>query len=154
MPRYTTVTMQIPAIFWHRDWAWEEERTNTRQRLQSFQTLELGNQRRREASGGTGERLRLRVPRWLEPVAALAVSNVEVVPDDRKHHGVFAIQEAAVLDGLVADFRQDVGRPPSVPAQSMPGLWLHTGLRTTDYGLRRLIFGRRSTPGRYGFSGT
>jgi len=44
--------MQIPAIFWHRDGAWEEERTNTRQRLQSFQTLELGKTNGREASGG------------------------------------------------------------------------------------------------------
>ena len=52
VPRYRTVTIQIPAIFWHRDKAWEEERTNTRQRLQSFQTLELGTATEEKASGG------------------------------------------------------------------------------------------------------
>ena len=75
----------------------------------------------------------LRMPYRLEPVASVAVPDVEVVADDWKHHWMFAIQEAAVFNRLIADLRQDIWRPPPVPAKTMRGFWLHNGLRTTDY---------------------
>ena len=38
-----------------------------------------------------------------EVVAPVAVPHVELVADDRKKHGVSAVQEVPVLDGVEAD---------------------------------------------------
>ena len=55
----------------------------------------------------------------------LAITNVEVVPDDREPHWVGAIEQLAVFHGLEAEIGQDVRRAPSVPAQAMSVFGLH-----------------------------
>jgi hypothetical protein len=56
-------------------------------------------------------------PARLERVAALTVTDVETISNDRKHHGVRAEQKLAVLDGLVVHVRLRVRSAVAVPAK-------------------------------------
>jgi hypothetical protein len=55
----------------------------------------------------------------LERVAALAVTDIETISNDRKHHWVCAEQELAVFDRLVVHVGQHVRRAVAVPANSV-----------------------------------
>jgi hypothetical protein len=55
----------------------------------------------------------------LERVAALAVTDIETIPDDGKHHRVRAEQELAVFDSLVVHIGQHLRGAVAVPAQSV-----------------------------------
>ena len=44
-----------------------------------------------------------------------------------------AIQEVAVFNRLEVQFRQDVGRAPSVPTETVPGLRRQTGRIAHDW---------------------
>jgi len=69
----------------------------------------------------------------LEVVAAVAVANVELVPDEREQHGMRAIEQLAVFNRLEVQFRQDVRRAPSVPAQAVPGFRRKAGRVAHDW---------------------
>ncbi len=59
-----------------------------------------------------------------EVVAADAVPDVELVADDRKEHGMGAVQEVPVLDGVEADVGRKFRRSPPVPAGTVKVLGL------------------------------
>src|SRR5262245_9079591 len=62
-------------------------------------------------------------------VALDAVSNVELIADDWKPHGMSAVQETTVLDCVETDVGGDVSRPSAVPTGPMPRFRrLRTGL--------------------------
>lgn len=84
--------------------------------------------------GGVG-----RPPR-LEVVAAIAVADVELVPDEREQHGMRAVEQLAVFNRLEVQFRQDVRRAPSVPAETVPGFRRKAGRVTHgwEYTMRAL----------------
>src|SRR5262249_37845791 len=54
-----------------------------------------------------------------EVLAGLAVVHVELVADDRKPHGMGAVQQLTVLNGVEPDVGRNLRRPPSVPAGAM-----------------------------------
>jgi len=73
---------------------------------------------------------------WPEDVAAGAVSDVEIVADDGKHHRVGAIQELTILDRLHGEDGRELRRPSAVPAGTVASLRFavvrlgHTGMIT------------------------
>jgi hypothetical protein len=77
--------------------------------------------------GGVGSSPRLEV------VAAIAVADVELVPDEREQHGMRAIQQLAVFNRLEVQFRQDVSRAPSVPTETVPGFRCQAGRIAHDW---------------------
>ena len=121
----------------------QRDRTVSRSCLQSFKTPQpvmvtgraSGDGLRTSGLARDARRSRLclqdawsrSAPARLEPVAAVAVPHVEPVPHEREHHGVRAVQQVPVFDGLVAHFRQHGGRAPAIPADTMPGFGLGPG---------------------------
>jgi hypothetical protein len=69
----------------------------------------------------------------LEVVAAIAVADVELVPDEGEQHGMRAIQQLAVFNRLEVQFRQDVSRAPSVPTETVPGFRRQAGRVAHDW---------------------
>lgn len=61
----------------------------------------------------------------LEDVAPLAIPHLELVADYGPIHGVGAVQQFAVDDGVGAEVFWQVGRAAPVPAVTMPFLGLH-----------------------------
>ena len=52
-------------------------------------------------------------------LAGCAVSDVEVIADDRKPHRVDAEKQLPVRDGVKADVRRDLLGSPAIPARTM-----------------------------------
>jgi hypothetical protein len=62
----------------------------------------------------------LRAGAWtarLERVAALTVADIKVIPDNRKHHRMRAVQQLTVLDGLEVHVWLDVRGAMTVPTK-------------------------------------
>jgi hypothetical protein len=53
----------------------------------------------------------------LERIAPLAVADIKVILDDRKHHRVGAVQERAIFHRLIVHVGGDVRRALAVPAK-------------------------------------
>jgi len=69
----------------------------------------------------------------LEVAAAIAVADVELVPDEREQHGMRAVEQLAVFNRLEVQFRQDVRRAPSVPTETVPGFRRQAGRFAHDW---------------------
>jgi hypothetical protein len=69
----------------------------------------------------------------LEVVTASAVTDVELVPDEREQHGMRAVEQLAVFNRLEVQFRQDVRRAPSIPAETVPGFRRKAGRVAHDW---------------------
>jgi len=69
----------------------------------------------------------------LEVAAAIAVADVELVPDEREQHGMRAVEQLAVFNRLEVQFRQDIRRAPSVPAEAVLGFRRKAGRVAHDW---------------------
>lgn len=75
----------------------------------------------------------------LERIAPLAVADIKVIPDDRKHHRVGAVQERAIFHRLIVHVGGDVRRALAVPAKLVSNFGFeaqgtgHCGQYTTSW---------------------
>jgi hypothetical protein len=76
-------------------------------------------------------------PRFVR-VAAVAVADVELIPHDREHHRVGAVQKLAVFDGLEVHVRDNVRGAVAVPTQLVADF----GLETQRTGQRDAVYGQ------------
>jgi hypothetical protein len=70
----------------------------------------------------------------LVDVTAFAIANVELVAHDRPIHGMGAIGQLAVDDGMGAEVLGEHGRTTSVPARAMAILSIHAEIVRYPYG--------------------
>jgi hypothetical protein len=68
----------------------------------------------------------------LEDVTPLAVPHVELVADDGPIHGVGAVEQLAIDNGVKAEVVREVGRAAGVPAGAVPGFSIHAPIVGPD----------------------
>ena len=61
-----------------------------------------------------------------ERVAALAIADIKVIPDDRKHHRMRAVQETPVFNRLEVHVGNDVSGALAIPAKPVAYFWLES----------------------------
>ena len=91
------------------------------ERLSRFESRSAGRGRRIDRSAG------------LEVVAAVAIADVELVPDERKQHGMGAVEQLSVFNRLEIQFGLDVRHAPSVPTETVPGFRRKAGQFAHDW---------------------